>query len=424
MSIQQRFGNCLFFICFTVGFLCLLPLKSSANQIDVKNPALPRITDVFGKKFPLQIHPKIQNQSDEEDVIEDSTILWQGFHHEWDKTPHRLNRLGSYFRYIEYDAHDQEVYGEHRSTFKVGAYNDTGIVKTTGTFVKSSALGFHHGYIDFNDLKVRENVGKSGSAKHRVAIDLKEIGFDQYDEITVILRGFRIRSTSYDAGYNTRGFAIRVIPVNQFHDEYVFDGKFYVHPEHAPDRPQLDDSCKKDDHCKRYTYKAKIYYTLIGVKNQDGLITEPNKDNGTNAYSQYIKMAPYYFPNEASKNARSAAIYGEPGFDHGLVAIQGFYWHLDSWKKTKKDGRYIRDIEFNISHIDYNKHSGEANFLTNMYFTNTGMWPYGYDVNFKMWNTLIQFNDPHFDKSKKTWLKGSIYKGDYDFVEEVGYEFD
>lgn len=351
----------------------------------------------------------------------DATLIWQGFHHKWKKTPHRLNRIGSYFRNLSYDEQADELTGEHRAIFRVGAYDDTGSVKSTGTFVKSGVLGIYEGYVDDSCLHVSGEVGKSASVKCAQNVDLTEAGLADYDRVAVILRGFQLTATSYSAGYNTRGFSVRVLPGEHSRDTYEFDAYFYVHPEHSPDRPQLDDGCWKDDRCKRYRYEGRIYYTLIGINDEDGALIEA--DNETNEYEQRIKMSPGEVPDRAPEYMREARLYGEPGLRHGIVAIQGFSWHLADWSNVWKEGRYIRDLEMNVSHIDYDPAEGRAEFLTNMYFSNSGALPLGFAATFKMWNTLIQFDDKDYERSEKTWFAGTISSGGTDYVEPVGYAF-
>jgi hypothetical protein len=377
----------------------------------------------------LTLHPKASGSmtsrtNETGDAPEpEASLVWQGFHHKWKKNPHRLNRIGSYFRNLSYDEESDTLTGEHRSIFRVGAYNDTGSVKSTGTFFRSGVLGVYEGYVDESCLHVSGDVGKSASVKCAQTVDLAEAGLKGYDQVTVILRGFQLTATSYSSGYNTRGFSVRAIPGELKNDSYEFDVAFSVHPEHSPDRPQLDDACWEDDHCKRYRYEARIYYTLIGVNNGDGALIEPNAQDGTNFYEQKIAMSPNKVPEQAPEYMRAARIEGESGFAHGIVAIQGFSWHLSDWSQIWSEGRYIRDLAMNVTDIDYDADRGRADFMTNMYFSNSGALPLGFDATFKMWNTLVQFDDADFARSDKTWFSGTISSGGSDDVEPVGYAF-
>lgn len=354
----------------------------------------------------------------------DGTIIWNGFHHYWENTPHRLNRFGSYFRNIEYARDDDVVFGERRSIFKVGQYNDEGTVRIKGQFVRSGVLGIHHGYVKEDCLRVKGKVGQAASITCEVSVDLRSIRFKRYDQVTVVLRGFQITETSYESGYNTRGFAVRVIPVDRNRDTFEFDVYFKIHPEHAPDRPlpswfPLGDSCGK---CDTYSYEARVYYTLVGVKNESGnLVDAPEK--GTNHFSQYVKMSPNKTPHSVSKATRTAVIYGEPDFDHGIVAIQGIAWQLKDWKGTKKDGRYIRELKFDVANREYDWREGKASFTTNMYFSNSGLIPRGFSVSFTMWNALIQLNDARLVVSPPTWYRGKLAKGQTSLTSPVSYGF-
>jgi hypothetical protein len=358
---------------------------------------------------------------------EEGTILWHGFRHAWDKNPHRLNKFGSYFRKVSYEA-DEEYPGgvltaERRSIFKVGAYDDEGEVKIKGHILKTSVLGIYHDYLDEDCLKVSDDVGDSDSVTCEVSLDLEEIGFENYDSITVVLRGFQLWSSSYDMGYNTRGFAIRVIPGAHTEQAYSFDAYFYVHPEHSPDRPMWDDDCNDGNHCEAYQYEARIYYAVIGVREQDGHLVDA-ASSGTNSYYQEVTMYPFKTPSLASTSLRKAEMQGEPGFDHGLVGIQGFKWKLNSWSSTSNDGRYIRDLRSYITSVDYNSQVGSVDFYTTMYFSNKSAWPYGFDVDFTMWNALIQFNDEQFKQTNPSWYDCTLEKGDTSCTKDVEHEFD
>lgn len=267
----------------------------------------------------------------------EGTIIWNGFHHIWKKTPHRLNKFGSYFRNIEYDDGYNELVGERRSLFKVGAFNDTGTVKIKGQFIKSSYLGIHEGYVKENCLKVSGKMGQSATVRCHKSINLAKIGFEEFDQVTVILRGFQLTEISYSSGFNTRGFAIRVIPIDHNAETFDFDVLLSVHPEHAPDRPlpswlPLGDDCGK---CDSYTYAGRIYYTVIGISNENGNLIDA-RAKGTNFYSQYVKMFPNKTPSYANTELMETVIVGLPGYDHGIIALQGFKWQLKSWKKNKK----------------------------------------------------------------------------------------
>lgn len=356
-------------------------------------------------------------------AVPQGALIWQGFHHKWEDKPHRVSKFGSYFRHIDYDETKDEVSGEYRGVFRVGAYKDAGQVKATGTFVRSGALGFYNDYVDESCLKLSGDVGSQKSVTCPVNIDLEAAGLADYENISVILRGFRLSATSYSSGYNTRGFAVRVIPGARHGDDYDFNAWLSLHPAHAPDRPQLDDKCWEDEHCKKYRYEGRIYYTVVGVARNAGAIIDETNSDGTNYYEQKIKMSPNKTPERAPDYMRSAHIEGESGFAHGLVAIQGFSWHLAHWSDWYADGRYLRDLEMAIKNIDYDPERGAADFMTDMYFSNSGVIPWGFDVTFKMWNALIQFDDKAFEASPKTWFDGHISSGGSEYLEEISFGF-
>lgn len=352
------------------------------------------------------------------------SILWQGFAQKWQNNPHRLSQLGSYFSDVEYSSTSTGavVAAKHKNLFRVGAYNDTAHVKTKGQFFSSSALEIYHGATEPECLEVKGEIGKKAVAYCEITLPLSSLGFKNPDQMTVIMRGFRIKSKSYATGYNTRGFSIRLIPGRKTANSYTFRARFAIHPEHAPDRPFWDDGCSQGNHCQQYHYGAKVFYTLVGVKTGQGHITE-NPDSPTNTYGQHVVMQPGKNPEMASAHMRQSYLNGAPDHTHGVVGIQGFSWFLDDWNRTKKDGRYIRELKMDLSHVEYDPQSGQARFRTNMHFDNQGAWPYGYKVNYKMWNTLIQFNDPEGQVTEAFPFEGQLERGESVLEEAVFYRF-
>lgn len=348
---------------------------------------------------------------------ESGTTIWQGFDHSWKKTSHRLNRFGSYVRGVNFDSNYPDlggiVSGERRYIFKVGAYNDEGTVKQRRRYIKTSALRFYHDAVSSEDLVASGKLGELKRVSHVVEVDLEELGFSADSIVTPILRGFQLKSESYDAGYNTRGFAIRLIPLEKVGSLYRFEARFFIHPEHAPDRPlaswlPLGDDCGD---CDTYKYSAKVYYTLVVADAEDANFVEP-QDGPTNEYSQYVKMSPGKKPSLKSYEDREVKINGYSGFEKGFVAIQGFHWHLRDWDKSKKDGRYIRQLQMHLGHQSYDRYSGDMTFTTNMYFSNQSMVPKGFDAKFMMWATLIQFNDPQYEASDSSWTSRKVSVGE------------
>lgn len=351
-------------------------------------------------------------------------VLWQGFRHKWDDNPHRLSQLGSYFSDVNFEVSSwgESITANHKSELRTGAFNDSASIYSKGQFLKSSVLGIHHGNVKPDCLTVRGKVGEKSTVSCEQEISLSDIGFENYDQVSVILRGFRLWSPSYKTGYNTRGFSIRLIPIKKTATGYVFKARFSIHPEHSPDRPLWGDRCSSGSHCSRYKYQAKIYYTLVGVKNSDGNIAEDSK-SPTNSYGQHVVMSPGRNPAYASTYARKTNIHGKSGFEEGVVGIQGFEWFLDEWHRTRKDGRYIRELSMDLSNVEYNPQSGITRFRTNMHFDNQGGWPYGYDVTYRMWNTLIQFDDADSAITPTYRFDAELSSGESLFQEEVQYRF-
>ncbi|MBX7149746.1 hypothetical protein K1X76_11795 [bacterium] len=340
-----------------------------------------------------------------------ATSVWLGFNHQWEKEPHRLSRLGSYLSKNELT--DRKIVSQQNSVFRVGAFEDTGMVDMKARFVRSKDLKFYHGSISGKCLTVSGNMGELHSKSCQQTLDLDAIGMGDVDHVDVILRGFNVTAESYERGYNTMGFGVFLSMNNN-----VVKGTFKIKPQHEPLRPMADDGCNQDNHCTYYTYSTRIYYTVIGYNDGDAQIT-----HGYNAYNEVVKMMPNKAAPYPSATKRAQIIEGDSGFPHGLVAMRGFEFFLDEWKATAKDGRYIREIEFNIDDVDYNAGSGIADFNTNMYFSNEGVWPYGFDATYKMWTSLIQFGKNDCELSESDWHSGELGEGEIEFKQNIEHLF-
>ena len=334
----------------------------------------------------------------------DGTPVWLGFSHEWKSHPHRLSQLGSFIKRSDYSYADDHIKAERNSIFNIGAVKDRGSVLIRGQFHRTRNLQFHQ---TVRRCRVEGIVGQRASrtCSYRMRLSRAQIDTDQ---ISVILNGFELEAQSYSRGYNTRGLGIRVIPGEVEGDFFNFQTHVWVHAEHSPDRPLVDDGCKKSNHCKEYSYGVKVHFLVVGVNDDSGRIV--NSPEGGNAkYYQRVKMRPAYFPPMASRYLRDNSIQQSGSYEHAFVAMQGFEFALEDWGLHKKEGRYIRKLEFNLVDEGYDADEGELYYSANMYFTNAGPWPYGYHVNYRMWTAGVFFDDEDYHASPDEWHGNEEY---------------
>lgn len=346
------------------------------------------------------------------------TVLWHGFSYRWDKTAHRLNHLGSAFTAIELIKEDLSVAADWHAWFKVGAYDDTGYVGTRGQSVVSSVLKFHHRSVLNECLIIQGRIGSAYERRCPVVINTRSLGIDDEHQVSVVLRGFNLEEMSYEAGFNTRGFSIRLVPRGRQNGMYLFDVVFKIHPEHAPDRPMpswlpLGDDCGD---CDQFSYQARIFYTIVSVDPANGLITDA-KAYGSNRIRQLVKKVKKH--EMAPEEDRLICVDGETGFEHALVALQGFGFELRDWSGTRKDGRYLRELTFDVSDAVYLRNHGDLDFITDMFFTNKAAVSYGFDITQIMWNALIQFNDEKAIISEPFELSDELSKNQKHIKQEI-----
>jgi hypothetical protein len=362
-----------------------------------------------------------------------SGALWQGFLHRWMKRPHRLSEEASSLRNVVYDRRIDAVTYESASSFRVGAYADVGEVAVNSAVFKGDGLSFHYGTVGEERLRVTGRVGEEKIVRVHERVDLAQAGLADSDRVSVVLNGFSLRCLNYAGGYNTRGYGVRVVPVGIKDGAFEFDVEFRIHPEHAPDRPQPDDyyvgapskdgtypmlsigghvaaylrwifapigkltglwsAAVPDDHLERYEYAARVDYAVIGAVSGKAAMTDA-AERPTNSYPQKADLGLFHRRIPPVEGAvKKSSVLGEPGFAHGVAAIQGFTWHLEGWDPTKKDGRYIRTLELRLENVEYDQASGRADFQTLMGFSNESPFPSGFDARYAMWVSLIQFGD-------------------------------
>jgi len=208
---------------------------------------------------------------------------------------------------------------------------------------------------------------------------------------TPLLRGFDIAVTNFPSGFQTRGFGVQLIPGPLSGNALRFTPSFTIHPERSPDpltRHPIGGGPSV------YEYSMTAYFTVVagprrGIHFTSSLPASPTA------------VVAYQGPSQAQQQAR-AHIEGQGGraFDHAVVGVQGFSWHLDDFEGTHFDGRYLRRIQCFMDEFSYDPASGAASFTAHLSFSNQGTAVFGYNAEHELWAGLIQFSSPIASTSK------------------------
>jgi len=314
------------------------------------------------------------------------TITWQGFDYGWRGEPHRLSRLGSHLDSFALQAEGRTVHARYISDFGVGNVNDTGDAITGVSSLIFQPLFFVHG---FQTKTMSAELGKVSTASDEaVSVQLPGPG----DLVAMpLLRGFDIAVTNFPSGFQTRGFGVQLIPGPLSGNALRFTPSFTIHPERSPDpltRHPIGGGPSV------YEYSMTAYFTVVagprrGIHFTSSLPASPTA------------VVAYQGPSQAQQQAR-AHIEGQGGraFDHAVVGVQGFSWHLDDFEGTHFDGRYLRRIQCFMDEFSYDPASGAASFTAHLSFSNQGTAVFGYNAEHELWAGLIQFSSPIASTSK------------------------
>ena len=300
------------------------------------------------------------------------TGIWQGFDFEWSKTSHRVHRLASWLDDLEGD--EAGVRGSCASRFSVGRVPDAGVARTYVGGIRSRHLRFREGSAAI------ELGATNGEAAE---LDGERVEVAAGGAATVVLRGFRLRCTSHDAGIHPQGFGVQLRDISREAGSLSFTPRFYVHATNSPD---FVTGWKG-----QYHSKFEALYTVVSGPSEAVSFAIPCNEQPCAAVAHVRRDR---LEAEASVAGHSRL------FSHGTVGLRGFRWEQKHRSRWDRNGRFMRRFEAHTGHQDYDADTGVARFKPRMFFSNDGMIPYPVRAEHKMWTTLIQYSDdrPRLDR--------------------------
>ena len=292
------------------------------------------------------------------------SAIWQGFDFHWKRAPHRLNHLESYLEGLTVDK--GAIGGTSRTRFSVGRVPDSGLVRTFVAGIRSPAIEFAEGEVEaLAEGMVGEAVEVDGP---RVCVPLK----DSVAHATVILRGFRLGCTTSAVGVHPYGLGVSLVDISHRDHCLEFLPRFYVAADRSPDWFTRWKGL--------YAFKVTACFTVL---------TAPEGQMSMSGE----KCSVVRHDSKSRGEVVVEHLGRSQSFNRAFVGIRGFRWTLNRWGRVAHNGRFIRQFQAFVHNLDYDAHTGRAEFAMRLWLSNRGLITHGIDVEHQLCTSLIQYHD-------------------------------
>jgi hypothetical protein len=318
-------------------------------------------------------------------AVPSNAVIWRGLGFAWQKTPHRLNKMGAF---VEGGPSDEPstIAVRSRATFEGGSWStgqrgsDIADYEVGYTALRTDAARFVEGTFEGllvkGDAKSNPEVIAQASRTERISLD--EAGVADAGEVALVLRGFYIDTdVTHTDGYTTRGFTVRLHNTARQGADLVTTLSARVHAGTVLDRIQnLED----------YGAIVTVGYTIVAVDR--GSIA-----NDSVAYALDLAggVNPTHPPADASLATR--ILTGAADHAGGVVAFTGVELWLNEGATTFP-GRYLRAVRVMNEKLSYDPVKGVMSCWTDGYFSNSGLVTHVTKVAFRADLLLLQLDDP------------------------------
>jgi hypothetical protein len=307
-------------------------------------------------------------------------VVFRGLGFSWQKTSHRLNKLGGT---VEGTASGASLALKTTSVMEGGSWStgqpasDKVDYEVGYTAVRTTAARFAEG--TFAPLQVTGNAKATpevvARAQRTERIDLAAHGLADAKEVVAVIRGFTIDTDlTHEDGYTTRGFTVRLLDPKREADEIVLKLEVRVHAGAVADRIQNLES---------YGAKVTVSYTLVALR-------EP----ATIAKVGYkLDLAGGVNPvhDHADLTKAKQVLPLSPAPDAALVAFTGFEILLNPGE-TWFPGRYVREVRVMNEKLELGS-GGALEVWTDGYFSNSGLVTHPTKVDFSAELAMIPLAD-------------------------------
>lgn len=353
-------------------------------------------------------HPKTKiplientNYSTDSFIVTNSTVLWQGFYHDWSYN-HRVNRLGDWIQDVKSNN------GKFQSTFTHSAASGSGSdilnYLTYFTFLRTNAVRFFSSTVS-TVIRGREatTTTKNITIKGVLPPELKN-----YKNGIVVLNGFDLYCRSSDDGRvmgtsNADKLSQLFIEVDKLKfkgDEFEFDLAIKLGAD--CDSPECLNLTPGDN--EWFDYQLMVAYQVIAY-NEATHITNSNLQQYY-SWRKPFKTKPDLDPNEIFRRdevLKNKMIKGISGFNIGIPLISKIDINLPKGKggllRKRLETPHLLALDIAITDYIYNSSTGNCLYNADLFFKNwrPNMHPLSYGNDGKAFINLglklLQIND-------------------------------
>jgi len=310
-------------------------------------------------------------------------VVLRGLGFDWQKTPHRLNKLGAM---VQGKPQGQAIELELSSLMEGGSWStgqaasDKVEYEVGYTAVRTRAARFVEGTFApiqvKGDAKAKPEVVAQASQKQQLS--LTAVGLSGAKQVVLVLRGFTIDTDlTHEDGYTNRGFTVRLQNTERQGDQLLTTLLVRVHAGPVVDR---------DQNLESYGATVTVGYTLIAL--DSGQVATK-----TVGYELDLPggVEPKQPPADATKALQSFG--GLSSISTALVALSGFEIYLNRGD-TLFPGRYLRAVRVMNEKLSLDPGKGEASLWTDGYYSNAGLVTNPTKLEFTADLALIGLDDP------------------------------
>lgn len=291
-----------------------------------------------------------------------AAVVWNGFHFQWEKYPHRLSILGSRFHAVTDDEQGLRSF-EHELKIKIGNWPpERALYKVPYYTLKNSSLFLAKGY---TELETRSMIECGGTTTETVRIpvaDLLNINPEVKDveQVTILLNGFHIESINNQSGWHFGGLGIELSDAHIHDGMLTFTASAFARPARSPEL--LTHGNRQWNYRSECQYRFHIDFLVIGgdksVFSSSGVDLEQQDVTERKTFSHNLKTSIQGVAN---------------AYEQALTGISGFHFKLEAHDKAmfkKRTGRYIREMGFLSKGLHYDAKTGRAKADVSLMFSN------------------------------------------------------
>lgn len=289
--------------------------------------------------------------------------MWQGFDFAWQRTPHRLNQLGSWVEETPEGAHAA-------ARLTLGRVPDRGRARVHVAELSAPGIRGRSG-----DVRVRLAGSPGEGMTVRSAPVAVPLGGADPSSSTVVLRGFELCCRSHPAGVHIQGFGLRVDDIRAEDHTLTFVAELYLRANHSPDpltRWRGD-----------VVFDARLFYTAL-LADRGALAPRRPATRPCATVRHDHRMPP----------PTSQEVMGDPRFRGGALALRGFRFEQLHQGRWRRDGRYLRRFHLWLGAPAWDGSTARMRWAPMAWFSNAGMVAYPLHAEHRLWTTLIQTRDP------------------------------